>query len=636
MSDPTQKPKEADDEMVIDTSKMSSGKKDALEVAELSREKDWKLPSFAAELFMGRFKPELVFPFPAQPDTERAVGDALVNKVRDYLAANLDPDEVDATREIPKKVIQDLFDMGLFAMKVPEQYQGLGLSQVNYNRVMMMIASYCGSTAVLLSAHQSIGVPQPLKMFGTPEQKTKFYPRFRKSSISAFGLTEPGVGSDPAKMTTKADLSEDGKYYIINGAKQWCTNSPVADILIVMARTKPKMVRGKERQQITAFIVERNSPGIELLQRCDFMGLAGMQNGNLKFTDVKVPVENMIGGEGGGLKLALVTLNAGRLTLPAACTGMAKQCLSIARRWGNERVQWGQPVGHHEAGQEKLAFMASTTFAMEAVTMLSSAYVDMKNTDIRIEAAMAKYFCSEYGWKIVDQTMQLRGGRGYEKARSLKFRGEAPYPVERMMRDARINTIIEGTSEIMRLFLAREAVDKHLSMAKDMIKPGAPMGLRILTFLKLTGFYVWWYPRQWLSWLPGGMPSDAGSLATHLRYVSRTGHRLARALFHTMAFYRDKLDQHQIVLSHVIDIGTELFAITATCSFAIKRAKEEGSQSPIELADLYSREAALRIEGHFRALCCNNNGRINKVAKTVSDGAVKWLEKEVVWIGPKD
>lgn len=635
MSD-AEKKKDAEDELVIDTSKMSAGKKDALEIAELSRQKDWKLPSFAAELFMGRFLPELVFPFPTQPPAEKAEGDALVDKVRDYLAANLDPDEVDATREIPKKVIADLFEMGLFAMKAPREYDGLGLSQVNYNRVMMMISSFCGSTAVLLSAHQSIGVPQPLKMFGTPEQKKKFYPRFRTGTISAFGLTEPGVGSDPAKMTTKADLSEDGSYYVLNGVKQWCTNSPVADLLIVMARTKPKLVRGKERPQVTAFIVEKNSPGVELIQRCDFMGLAGMQNGNLRFTNVKVPLENMIGGEGGGLKLALTTLNTGRLTLPAACVGMAKQCLSIARRWGNKREQWGQPVGRHEAGQEKIAFIASTTFAMEAVTMLSSHYVDKKNTDIRIEAAMAKYFCSEYGWRIVDMTMQLRGGRGYEKARSLQFRGDEPYPVERMMRDARINTIIEGTSEIMRLFLAREVLDKHLSMAKDMIKPGTPIPVRILAFLKLTGFYAFWYPRQWLSWLPAGMPADMGSLGCHVRYVARTGHRLARELFHIMVRYQDKLDQRQIILGHLINAGTELFVMAATCSFAVQRAKEEGDDSPMELADLYCREARRRIAWYFHSLWHHDNRSIGAVAKRVSDGAMKWLEKDVVWIGPRE
>jgi alkylation response protein AidB-like acyl-CoA dehydrogenase len=529
-----------------------------------------------------------------------------------------------------------LAKLGVFALKVPKEYGGLGLSQVNYNRIMMMIASYCGSTAVLASAHQSIGVPQPLKLFGTEEQKKKYFPRFVEGAISAFALTEPDVGSDPAQMNTEAKLSADGQYYILNGAKQWCTNSPVADVFVVMAKTPPKMVKGRERPQVTAFIVERDMPGVEVTQRCDFMGLNGMQNGNLKFTDVHVPVENRISEEGRGLKLALDTLNVGRLTLPAACTGMAKQCLSIARRWGNERVQWGQPIGHHEAGRQKIAYIASTTFAMEALTMLTSRNVDMKEVDIRLEAAMAKYFCSENGWRIVHETLQLRGGRGYEKADSLRERGEVPYPVERMMRDARINTIIEGTSEIMRLFLAREAMDPHLKLAANLLKKDAPVSKKTATAFKLLGFYAWWYPRQWLSPFPRSVPNGAGALSVHFRYLKRTSHRLARALFHAMARYGPSLDRRQMVLGHLMDIGTELFTMSATCSYALVHKESKHGTMPVELADLFCRQAARRIREHFSALSRNDNRAIDKLAKQVSAGVATWLEKGIVWIGPDE
>ncbi len=627
---------EHDDDMVIDTSKMSEGKRAALEVAEASRETQWSQPSFCSEMFMGRWRSDLVHPFPLQPEEDKAEGDVHLERIRTFLAAHLDPDEVDLTHEIPDAVMQGLAKLGVFALKVPKEYGGLGLSQVNYNRIMMMIASYCGSTAVLASAHQSIGVPQPLKLFGTEEQKKKYFPWFVEGRISAFALTEPDVGSDPARMTTEAKLSADGTHYILNGAKQWCTNSPVADVLVVMAKTAPKIIKGKERQQITAFIVERTMPGVEVVQRCDFMGLNGMQNGNLKFTDVKVPVENRIGEEGRGLKLALDTLNIGRLTLPAACTGLGKQCLSIARRWGNDRVQWGQPIGHHEAGREKLAFIASTTYAMEALTMLTSRYVDLKNMDIRLEAAMAKYFCTEYGWKIVDQTLQLRGGRGYETAASLKARGEVPYPVERIMRDARINTIIEGSSEIMRLFLAREAMDPHLRIAGPLLKPGTPTGKKIGTSFKVLGFYALWYPRQWLSLQPIRVPAGAGPLIRHIRYANRTSHKLARGLLHAMARYGPTLDRRQIVLGHLMDIGTELFAISAVCSYALACKDQPGGATGIDLADLFSRQAARRIKSHFSALRCNDNRHIDQVAKKVSSGEFKWLEEGIVWIGPAE
>ncbi len=627
---------EHDDGMVIDTSKMSEGKRAALEVAEASRQTTWSQPSFCSEMFMGRWRGDLMYPFPLQPEDDKAAGDVHLERIRTYLKDHLDPDEVDRTRQIPDEVMSGLAKLGVFALKVPREYGGLGLSQVNYNRIMMMIASYCGSTAVLASAHQSIGVPQPLKMFGSDEQKSKYFPWFVDGKISAFALTEPDVGSDPARMTTEARISEDGTHYMLNGIKQWCTNSPVADVFVVMAKTAPKMIKGKERQQITAFIVEKSMPGVEVVQRCDFMGLNGMQNGNLKFTDVRVPVENRIGDEGRGLKLALDTLNIGRLTLPAACTGLGKQCLSIARRWGNERVQWGQPIGQHEAGREKLAFIASTTYAMEALTLLTSRYVDEQNMDIRLEAAMAKYFCTEYGWQIVDQTLQFRGGRGYEKADSLKARGEVPYPVERLMRDARINTIIEGSSEIMRLFLAREAMDPHLRMAGPLMKPGTPMGRKISTAFKLLGFYALWYPRQWFCLQPMRLPAGSGPLLKHVRYASRTSHKLARGLLHAMARYGPTLDRRQIVLGHLMDIGTELFAVSAVCSYALAERDETERAAAIELADLFSKQAARRIKAHFAALHCNDNRAIDLVAKKVSAGAVKWLEKGIVWIGPDE
>lgn len=625
-----------DDQMIIDTSKMSAGKRDALEVTEAAREKQWRYPSFAGGLFMGRWRADLILPFPWQPEEDQLIGDKHVDKIREFLVEHLDPDEVDQTGIIPDEVMDGLAKLGVFALKVPQEYGGLGLSQVNYNRIMMMIASYCGSTTVLASAHQSIGVPQPLKMFGTEEQKKKYYPRFVAGAISAFALTEPGVGSDPAQMVTEAVLSEDGTHYILNGLKQWCTNSPIAEVLVVMAKTEPKIVNGKERRQVTAFIVERDTPGVELLQRCEFMGLSGMQNGNLKFTDVRVPVENMIGQKGRGLKLALDTLNIGRLTLPAACTGMAKQCLSIVRRYGNKREQWGQPIGHHEAGREKIAYIAATTFAMEAVTILASRYADLKYMDIRLEAAMAKYFCSETGWRIVDETLQLRGGRGYETAPSLKARGEEPYPVERMMRDARINTIIEGTSEIMRLFMAREAMDPHLTLAADLLKPDVPAGAKFAAVGRMFRFYSVWYPQQWLNVFAGILPQGSAALARHFRYMSRASHRLARTLFHAMARYGAGLEQRQILLSHLMDIGTELFAMSATCSYALACKEKRDDMMPIELADVFCRQAERRIKAHFDALRSNDTREINQLAKHVSEGQATWLEEGIVWIGPDD
>ena len=508
-------------------------KNESMEVAEEAMAHLKRKPSFASLLFRGKFAARMLFPFPEQDDTDKKIGDEFIEKLSAYLEKNLDPDEVDATRQIPRGVIDEMGRMGVFAMKVPKEYGGLDFSVTNYNRVVEKVASYCGSTATLISAHQSIGVPQPLKMFGTEEQKKKYFPLFVKGKISAFALTEMDVGSDPARMQSKAKLSDDGKYYILNGTKLWCTNGTIADVIVVMALTAPKIVHGKEKKQISAFIVEMNWPGVEVVQRCEFMGLNGIYNGVIKFTDVKIPKENIIWEEGRGLAMALATINVGRLTLPAASSGIAKQCLSICRRWGKTRVQWEKPVGLHEAGRDKIAYIASTAFAIDAVSKVTSAWADMEGMDLRVESAMSKYFCTEEVWKIVDETLQLRGGRGYEKASSLKERGEPGWPVERAMRDCRVNRILEGSSEIMKLFLAREALDFHLKNMGDLLKKRLPLPKMIFKIFKLFFYYLFWYPKQWiLSYKSSSSYSKFGPLAKHLRFCEKASHKLARKLFY--------------------------------------------------------------------------------------------------------
>lgn len=606
----------------------------AMEVAEEAREKDIRQPSFAGKLFMGEFAPELLYPFPEQDPSDRKMGEDYRDKLMAYLTANLDPDEVDETREIPRKVIDEMGRMGVFAMKVPKEYGGLGFTQSNYNHVVMKVSSFCASTAVLISAHQSIGVPQPLRLFGTEEQKKRFFPRFREGAISAFALTEPDVGSDPARMSAEAKLSADGKYYILNGTKLWCTNGTVANVIIVMAKTAPKIVDGKERPQISAFIVEMNTPGVEVAHRCDFMGLRGIYNGLLTFKDVKIPVENRLGDEGRGLAMALATINVGRLTLPAACTGAAKQCLSIARRWSKSRVQWGQPIGLHEAGRAKLAYIAATTFAMEASSWLTSHWADEKKVDIRIEAAMAKMFCTESLWTIADMTLQLRGGRGYERALSLKARGETPFPVERILRDCRINTILEGSSEIMRLFLAREAIDPHFKLAGPLIK-GKVKGVKALKeALKLAGHYALWYPGQYLKGLTTKSYKEMGPFAGEFKFIEKTSHKLARNIFFNMAKYMQKLERRQFILTRLVEIGTDLFLMSATCSYAL--SIKEHNKEALELAGYFCKLARKRIGDNFIALKCNLDKETNSIGKKVVEDDFSWLEEGIEWMGPRE
>ena len=622
--------------MSITGSQTETKKQTTLEIAEEAREKEWKHPSFIGDLFLGKVGWDLIFPYPEQSDSDRRIGDVLLEEVKALLLKHLDPEEVDRTGEIPKVVIDGLAKLGCFGMKIPIEYGGLHLSQVNYTRVIHLVASYCASTAIWLSAHQSIGVPQPLIMFGTEEQKRKYLPRFSKGEISAFALTEPNVGSDPANMTTIAMPSADGSHYILNGEKLWCTNGPVAGVIVVMAQTPPKIVKGREKKQITAFIVETNWKGVETVHRCHFMGLHGIQNGLLRFKDVRVPKENILLGLGQGLKLALITLNIGRLTMPVAVTAGAKWCVQVSRKWGNERVQWGKPVGHHEAVAAKIAQMTSTTFAMESVSWLSAAFADRKDVDIRLEAAASKLFCTEASWRIIDSTVQVRGGRGYETASSLKARGEKAIPVERVMRDSRINTIIEGTSQIMRLFIAREALDPHAKRILPLLDPDMSVLKKLGLVCKLVLFYALWYPKQWfhlpMAWRrfanTGNVPH---ALRRHLSFVDAKSYRLSRSLFHAMMRYGPGLERRQRLLGRLVNIGTDLFAIAATCSrAALLVSKNPSDNGSVELADLFCRDARKRIARQFRGITRNDDAFSYRIARNTLDGKYQWLEDGIV------
>lgn len=609
---------------------ISAEKLKSLEFAESAREQEWKAPSFALKLFGGSLDFNLIHPFPQQDPDDKKACDAYMARMEKFLRENLNPDEVDKTGEIPSKVYKGLADLGAFALKIPKEYGGCGFSQYSYNRIMHLISSYCGSTAVLLSAHQSIGVPQPLKLFGTPEQKKKYLPMFAKGAVSAFALTEPEAGSDPRNMSTTATPTEDGKFFLLNGTKLWCTNGLIADVMVVMAVTPPKIVKGKEIKQITAFIVEGAYPGIEKVHRCSFMGLHGIQNGLMRFNNVRVPRENIILGEGEGLKLALMTLNTGRLTLPAASTGIGKWCLNVARQWAAKRHQWGSAIGEHEAVALKLNYIASHTFAMDAVTWLTSAMADDKRRDIRLEAAIAKLFCTEVSWQIVDTTLQIRGGQGYETSESLAKRGMDYWPVERAMRDVRINRIIEGTSDIMHLFIAREALDPHLSRIKPLLSGKVAPNAKMTAALKMAGFYAGWYPGLCLPSLTagpeGGLPRP---LNEHMAFVRKASKKLARLTFHAMMKHQQKLESKQSILNRIVDIGMELFVMSAVCSYAQMLARETQANA-VELADSFCADAANRVNASFQESAENVDGKKLEIARRILAREFEWMENQII------
>ena len=615
---------------MADSSQALASEQEARDVAEAAREEEWTQPSFVRELFLGRFRYDLIHPHPPDDPAEIARARPFMNRLREFLE-RYPSDEIDETGHIPEPLVQELRDMGAFGIKIPKEYGGLGLSQTSYIRAMALVTSKDGSLTALLSAHQSIGLPQPLKLFGTDAQKEQYFPRMAKGSISAFALTEVDAGSDPANMRTTATPTADGKHYLISGEKLWCTNGTRAELLVVMARTPDVVVNGKPRKQITAFIVETAWPGVSIKHRCHFMGLKAIENGVIAFDNVKVPAENILWGEGKGLKLALITLNTGRLTLPASAAGGAKTMLEMSRIWAKQRVQWGAPIGKHEAIAQKLASMAAYTFAMEAIAELSSALAEKGEYDIRLEAAIAKMYNTEAGWRIVDDALQIRGGRGYETASSLEARGEQPFPIERGMRDFRINLIFEGSSEIMRLFIAREAVDHHFKTAFDVVNPKASSKEKWAALGRSAKFYPSWYASRWLG--AGRFKSyDApGRLPRHLRYIEGTTRKLGRAIFHAMVRLGPKLEKRQMVLFRAVDIGAELFAMSAACSRA-QMLSERGDRNAVVLADLFCRESKLRIADSFRNLYGKNDGALYKTAQKVMAGEFAWLESGIIGI----
>jgi alkylation response protein AidB-like acyl-CoA dehydrogenase len=594
--------------------------REARELAEESREKTWRGESFVRHLFMGRFRLDLVDPFPVEAPS-RPEFLRFYEALRRLLEEEVDPVVIDETGEYPPHVLDGLRRIGAFGMKIPTEYGGLGLTHPEYIRAMMLVGSYDANITAILSAHQSIGVPQPVKLFGTEAQKRRYLPRCAKGAISAFALTEPEVGSDPAKLTTTATLTPDGEHYVLEGRKLWCTNGTLAELLVVMARDSRS---GK----IDAFVVETERPGVIVEHRCHFMGLRALANGVIRLDSVVVPKENLIGKKGQGLKIALVTLNTGRLTLPAATAGAAKHCLEICRKWTKARVQWGVPIHRHEAIAHKLSEIACSTFAMESVAELVGDMADREAYDIRLEAAAAKEWNTVRAWQIIDETFQVRGGRGYETARSLEARGEAKVAIERDMRDARINLIFEGTSEIMHLFMAREAVDEHLAIAGPLIDPKLDLRAKIRALPRIIGFYARWIPSIVFGFAFYPRHAHRGSLAKHLRFAEGRTRKLARAIFRGMIAHRAALERKQAFLFRVVDIAMEVFVLTATIcrAHALEAKGRPEATSALALADTFAEGARKRIGEHFRALFFTDDARRYALAQDIAAGRHLWLE----------
>ncbi len=607
-----------------------AGYKEARAISEAAREKDWKLPSFGKALYLGHFQPDLISPQPDLPLDAVEKGERFLAVLRTFLENEVDAQAIESEGRIPDEVVDGFKAIGALGMKVPEEYGGLGLSQVYYNRAMMLIGTCHSSVSTLLSAHQSIGLAQPLLLFGSEEQKREWLPKVSTSLVSAFALTEPGVGSDPARVSTTATPTEDGSGYLLNGRKLWTTNGTVADVLVVMAKV-PKSEGHKGG--ITAFIVPSDTDGVVVEHRIEFMGLHGIENSQTRYSDVFVPTKNVIGREGLGLKIALATLNTGRLAIPAICAGVCKWATKIAREFASQRVQWGKPIGEHDEPAQRIAFIAATAYGLEAMLDVASRLADEKRNDVRIEAAIAKLYGSEMGWRVIDELMQVCGGRGYETASSLQARGLRGVPVEQVLRDMRVNRIFEGSTEIMHLIIAREAMDQHLHVAGDLMESDLPLDRKAKALGKAGAFYATWYPK--LAVGRGQAPqsyASFGELAGQMRFVERASRKLARSTFYAMARWQAGTEDHGAFLGRIVDIGAELFAISATVVYtqtALREHPERAAETQ-ELAAAFCNQAQHRTERLFHDLWDNADVPNHRLALDVLKGRHTWLEEGII------
>ncbi|WP_205650184.1 acyl-CoA dehydrogenase family protein [Actinoplanes solisilvae] len=546
-------------------------------------------PGFGTQLFLGRLRADLLTPPPGDPRRLGESDEQFLVALREFCDKHVDSHLIERDDRIPDQVIDGLKQLGAFAMKIPREYGGLGLSGRCYLRALMIVNSTHSALGELLAAHQAIGLPQPVLLFGTDAQKRAFLPRCTRE-ISAFALTEPDIGNDPFRMHTTAVAGAAGDSYTLNGVKLWTTNGTIADLLVVMAMVTPA---GDRAGGMTVFVVEAGSPGVTVEHRSSFMGLRGLENGVIRLYNVVVPAANRIGGEGEGLTVALAAQETGRLSLPAVCAGAAKWSLKIARQWTSVRVQWGRPIGEHDAVAGKLAYIAATAFALEAMTEITGRLADL-GADTSLDAELAKLFASEHTWRVADDLMQLRGGRGYETAESSAARGERGVPVERLLRDLRIGRIFDGSTEALRGFIADAVITHHQQATGTEI---APSGSAVLQ-----------------------------TLATHVSFAEQTARRIADA-FAGLARSDEDLSTHQLRLGRLIEAGAELYAMTAACAYATALAGND--DTAIALADTFCRQARLRVAHHFTRMDDNTDTEDRTLARTVLAGDLTWLEEGV-------
>jgi len=604
--------------------------------------------SFMSGLFLGHANFELLLP-PDEPPEEKAEGLAYCEKIEVFLKAHVDPDEIERTSKIPQHVLQGLLDLGAFGMKIPKKYGGLGFSHTNYGRVLTVIASWNNILSLTVAVPQSIGIGMPILLYGNEAQKDKYLPLVARKEITAFALTEPETGSDAANVQTEAVIDSDGENFIISGEKLWCTNSPIARYLTLIARVLARKQIDAHGDTAwhpthagapfdacihTAFILDMQTPGVTVKQRCQFEGCRGIENGHLTFEAVKIPKENVIGELGKGLKYALSILNLGRaISVPAICLGMAKQAWQPTLDRANTRITFGQSLGTRQTQQIRVGEMATNLFAMEAMCERVWQMADHKNYDLRIEAAITKIFCSEQSLQFLNDAQVIFGGAGYETADSKRFRGQPAFGMEQLVRDATMYRIGEGATDILRPYVAREGLNHHLEQIKPLFDENSNFAQRRKHIFKLLRNYPGWYLSQWL---PRGIPENPAFSTVRVRknltYIERTSRKLARHIFYAMLICRESMRDDQGRQNRIEQIGEELFTI----AMVTLHADSINRPYAHELCDEFVRGSRQRIRYLLKALLYNDDAARAKIGKKGIEGNYHNLSGGIIKRGLDD
>ena len=607
--------------------------------------------SFMAGLYEGRPDFDLLLP-PEEPAEERAAGEAYCKTIQSFLTAHVDPDEIERTAKIPDSVLQGLFKLGAFGMKIPKEYGGLGFSYKNYGRVLTLMAGWNYALALTVAVPQSIGIAMPILLFGNEQQKKTFLPRVAREDISAFALTEPITGSDAANIRTEAVLDSTGQTFIVNGEKLWCTNGTIARYVTLIARVPARQLQqngkrvwipvpggtGAENHVHTAFILDMTLPGVQIRQRCQFEGCRGIENAHMTFQDVHIPADHLVGEVGKGLNYALTILNVGRaISIPALCLGMAKQAWQPTLDRANERHTFQKPLAERQTQQMRVGHMATTLFAMESLAQLVWHLADQKRYDIRIEAAVAKMFCSEETIRFLKNAQIIFGGMGYETAESKRVRGEPAFGIEQLVRDAEMGRIGEGATDILKPYVAREGLNSHLERARNLFDERMTGSHRVTEIWHLMKFYVPWYARQWRRRPLSSRPElQRSQVRPKMIFIEQASRRLARAIFYAMLCHRQALRDDQGRQNRIEAVGEDLLAIAATALYAESQERIAGHAELWDLAEELFRNAGQRIDENIRGLIHNRDRLVTVIGKNAFSGKYPSLFGGIIQRGLHD